>query len=169
MQLKECTCKLDPYIVCPRHPCKCGKCGTDLVGCAWRRLHQTFIKDKFCSCYNGRSYDELILDKSHRLSYIALIEKSGRVAPSSPRERNLLNVTSLLPDLHPLGSSPGILDISQSLKRGGLRVDGMVGTMATNAVMWSMIDGNILDIGEVLKLMGHREVLIREKKTTLET
>ena len=37
----------------------------------------------------------------------------------------------------------------------------MVGTMATNAVMWSMIDGNILDVGEVFKLMGHREVLVR--------
>ena len=171
MQLKECTCTLDPYIVCPRHPCRCGKCGTDLVGCAWRRLHQTFIKDKFCSCYNGRSYDELILDKSHRLSYIALIEKSGRSAPSSPRERNLLNVTSLLPELHPLGSTPSILDISQSLKRGGLRIDGYVGTMATNAVMWSMIDANVLNIGEMFKLMGHREVLSRDslKRKQLKT
>ena len=37
----------------------------------------------------------------------------------------------------------------------------MVGTMATNAVMWSMIDANVLNIGEIFKLMGHREVLVR--------
>ena len=128
--------------------------------------HDQVIKSQSRKLCKTCPYETLLHEYSHRLSYIALIEKSGRVAPSSPRERNLLNVTSLLPELHPLGSTPSILDISQSLKRGGLRVDGMVGTMATNAVMWSMIDGNILDIGEVLKLMGHREVLIREKKNS---
>ena len=43
--------------------------------------------------------------------------------------------------------------------------------MATNAVMWSMIDANVLNIGEIFKLMGHREVLSRDslKPTHLKT
>ena len=68
---------------------------------------------------------------------------------------NLLNIMSLFPEMHPLGSTPSILDISQDINRTGNRVDGLVGTMATNAIMWSVADAKILNIAECFKLMVH--------------
>ena len=66
-----------------------------------------------------------------------------------------MNIMSLFPEMHPLGSTPSILDISQDINRTGNRVDGLVGTMATNAIMWSVADAKILNMAECFKLMGH--------------
>ncbi len=151
-----CVCSLDPFIRCDQHPCHCQHCRVCRTAplCHWRKLHSQMINTKLVKS-GGVTKDELIQHFSHKLSYIALIEHYGISAPSSPRERNLLNIISLFPEMHPLGSTPGILDLSQDICRIANRVDGLVGTMATNALMWSMPDANVLNNAECFKLMGH--------------
>ena len=148
-----CTCSLDPFIICRKHHCHCRVCGNKDSSCHWRELHYRAISSKLMT--SGISYEALIDHFSQRMSYIALIEKAGFDAPSSPRERNLLNIMSLFPEMHPLGSTPHILDISQDINRTGNRVDGLVGTMATSVIMWSVAYARILNIAECFKLMGH--------------
>ena len=114
-----CTCSLDPFIICRKHPCHCRVCGNEDRSSHWRELHYRAITSKLMMTSGSISYKALIDHFSQRLSYIALIEKAGFDAPSSPRERNLLNIMSLFPEMHPLGLTPSILDISQDINRAG--------------------------------------------------
>ena len=74
--------------------------------------------------------------------------------PKSPRERNMLNLFALLPCADPLRSTMMIMDISQAIDRARAKTDGSVPTMGTNARMWSMRAGRLLDVSEMAKLMG---------------
>ena len=67
----------------------------------------------------------------------------------------MLNIISLLPELHPVPAVPGLVDKSQSISRAALRHDGTVPTMATTATMWSIRDARVLSVQEIGKLMGH--------------
>ena len=75
------------------------------------------------------------------LTYIQVLEAYGGQGPTSSRERNLLNVISLMPSLHPIGSTNGILDKTKTIGLSGLRSDGTAGTMLTGSTMWSLDDG----------------------------
>ena len=80
---------------------------------------------------------------------------SGKRGPTSCRERNVLNIISLLPKMHPMSTTPSIVDKSQGIYRGGLRHDGAVGTLTSNASMWSFVDARLLSASELARLMGH--------------
>ena len=83
------------------------------------------------------------------------LELIGQLAgPKSPRERNMLNLVALLPCADPLRSTMMIMDISQAIDRARAKLDGSVPTMGTNARMWSMQAGRLLDVSEMAKLMG---------------
>ena len=97
----------------------------------------------------------MVREYSSTLSYIALIELSGKRGPRSCRERNLLNILSLMPKLFPLAHSPNLVDKSQGIFRGGLRHDGAMGTLASTSEMWSFPDARLLSTSEVATLMGH--------------
>ena len=47
-----------------------------------------------------------------------------------------------------------IMHISQAIDRARAKYDGAVPTMGTNARMWSMRAGRVLDVSEMGKLMG---------------
>ena len=149
-----CTCGLDPMINCPKHPCKC-RCCSNATGamCQWRKLHVETLNT--VANKGSMSYDELVMMYKDRLSYVSLIEMHGHDAPTSCRERSMLNIYAIFPELHPFGETPSVLDRSQSINRSGLRTDGTIGMMATNAVMWTFADASVLSIEEKLKLMGH--------------
>ena len=74
-------------------------------------------------------------------------------APSSPRERHLLNVMSYMPKWLPFG----ILDKSQSINRSQYRDDGLVPTVCTGSSMFVMGLGRELNAPELAALFGHRD------------
>ena len=103
------------------------------------------------------TYDALVDYMGTKLTYLQVLEmgRGPTAGPISQRERSLLNILAMSPKAQPLANTMGILDKSQSIARCAMRVDGNVGTMATNACMWSLADGRSLSIGEMAKLMGH--------------
>ena len=158
LMASRCTCTIDPYATCEVHPCKCGNCREDDKACKWRVLHKDFISSKLCKEFTEAAeltYDGLIAEYSAKLSYVAMIELSGKRGPTSPRERNLLNILSLMPKMFPMALTPNLVDKSQGIFRGGLRHDGAMGTLASTSEMWSFPDGRLLSTSEVATLMGH--------------
>ena len=149
-----CTCHFDPSIVCSTHPCKCQACkkgGT----CIWRSKHTDFIKKNFVS--QDVPYADLLFYMGTKLMYLQVmaLHVNHEILITSPRERNMLNILALLPCVAPGINPLTIVDKSQSIDRSSMRVDGRVGTMATNADMWCLADGDALTLGEMAKLMGH--------------
>ena len=151
----RCTCSIDPYATCEVHPCKCVNCQIVDKSCKWRVLHKDFISSKLCNESTGKTYDQFITEYSTKLSYVAVIELSGKRGPTSPRERNLLNILSLMPKMFPMALTPNLVDKSQGIFRGGLRHDGAMGTLASTSEMWSFPDARLLSTSEVATLMGH--------------
>ena len=86
--------------------------------------------------------EDLLAGCKDSMTYIQVIEAYGGQGPTSGRERNLLNITALMPSLQPIGSTNGIFDKSKKIGRGGLQSDGTVGTMLTTSTMWSVDDGD---------------------------
>ena len=113
-----------------------------MIDCEWRKQHREMIVNKLCNEKN--TYDMTIQRYAPKLTYINLIEMAGFAGPQSCRERNMLNILSLLPELHPVPAVPALVDKSQSISRAALRHDGTVPTMATNATMWSFPDARVL-------------------------
>ncbi len=148
----NCSCGVDPMVVCAVHACKCDKCkdSAEKDTCQWRQLAHCRLVKTF-----GENF-RLHPSVKDKLTYVQVLEMYGHEAPAAPRERNLLNVVALFPSLQPLISTNAILDKSQSIDRMGLKVDGSVGTMATSAAMWSMRDGRTLTACQIAKLMGHK-------------
>ena len=91
-----------------------------------------------------------------KLSYIQILDLADMAVPSSPRERNALNILAHLPSLQPIQNCLGVFDLSQGMNRITMRTDGCLGTDATNSHFWSMVDGMFLTGFQVGELMGHR-------------
>lgn len=140
-----CKCGVDPMVLCAQHRCTCKKCKKGKVlQCSWRIKATKYLADKELQ---GAAADGC-------LTYIQTLELIGQEVPNSPRERNMLNVFARLPGAHPLRSTMMIMDISQAIDRARAKYDGTVPTMGTNARMWSMRAGRVLDVSEMAKLMG---------------
>ena len=146
IQRSGCTCRIDPMTDCLRHPCFCKKCKDGKVlECSWRAKAVKYLAD---NTLTWAAADGCI-------TYIQALELINEYAPHSARERNLLNVLARLPAAQPLRETMMILDISQAIDRSRPKFDGTVPTMATNAKMWSMQAGRLLDVSEMAKLMEH--------------
>eukprot|EP00435_Cladocopium_sp_Y103_P066146 s220_g28.t1 len=107
----RCRCTLDPNSVCETHPCKCPECraakGGPGLTCKWRSLHTEYLMKNL-------SHVELP-NEVEKVTYCEALEMSGIKAPSSPRERNLLNIMSYHSDS--MASSLLVLDKSQAINR----------------------------------------------------
>ena len=99
-------------------------------------------------------YDDLITLSKAVLMYTAVVESQGAQLPTSQRVRNMINIIAMHKNLQPLKNTMGIMDISQGIYRCSLMCDGTVGTMATNAIMFSFMDADCLTIHAMAKLMG---------------
>jgi hypothetical protein len=140
MQTPPCTCGIDPRVLCAAHPCKCAKC-TDGVSasCMWR---QWALENLAKNVLITGTLEDLLAGCKDSMTYIQVLEAYGGEGPASARERNLLNITALLPSMQPIRSTNGIVDRSKRIGAGGLRSDGTVGTMLTGSTMWSVADGD---------------------------
>ena len=141
LKTPPCTCSIDPRVVCDAHPCKCAKCrehGPQSARCMWRQWALESLRK---TALGQGTLENLLEGCMDSLTYVQVLEAYGGHGPTSSRERNLLNVISLMPSLQPIGSTNGIFDKSKGLGRGGLRTDGTVGTMLTSSSMWSFDDG----------------------------
>ena len=88
------------------------------------------------------------------LTYVQAIESVGLQAPTSARERNLLNMLARLPMAQPLQETLMVTDITQAADRQSIRYDGTLPTMTTNAKMWVVRAGRPFLFSEMAKLMG---------------
>lgn len=142
VQLSACTCGVDPTTVCVVHTCKCERCKVTPsgAGCAWRSHAVDFIAKHLQGAGTVHSF---VQAATYRLTYMQVVELYGGIGPHSPRERNLLNLLAMLPELQPLGYTCGVCDKSKNINMTGLRCDGTVGTMLTTASMWSFDDGSL--------------------------
>ena len=146
----ECVCGLDPMVFCPVHKClcdQCTKCSRRQV-CAWRQHAQDYIKLKL-------KRDEFHDHEKAKITYIQALELQGQEAPQSARERNLLNLISLEPKLHPFQQTWGVIDLSQRINQSSLKTDGSVQTGATNTVYFMFNIGKQIPVRLMAELMGH--------------
>ena len=107
----RCRCTLDPNSVCETHPCKCPECrgakGSPGLTCKWRSLHSEYLLKNLSHV--------MLANEIEKVTYCEALEMSGTKAPSSPRERNLLNIMSYHSDS--MASSLLVLDKSQAINR----------------------------------------------------
>lgn len=138
-QFPPCSCGVDPRVLCEAHPCKCDKCRNGAnASCMWRQWAMEILAKKVPA---ASTLDDVLAGYRDSLTYINVLEAYGGQGPKSGRERNLLNITALMPSLQPIGTTNGIIDKSKRIGVGGLRSDGTVGTMLTGSSMWSVADG----------------------------
>ena len=131
---------------------------TRVSECKWRKQHfDNLVADIGSSTLVAAALAQL----ADCLTYCQVMELHGLTPPVSARERNALNLITTNSKVWPLGTTMAMCDLSQSMNRNGLRVDGTVPTMATNAAMFSLDDGNFLSLGEMAKLMGHDIVSLK--------
>ena len=112
----RCGCQLDPNAVCATHPCLCHECrqakkrgDADAAHtCKWRELHTQYLANALPRVD--------VRDELEKLTYCETLELSGKKAPTSCRERNLLNIMSYHCQ-DSMQSSLMVLDKSQSISR----------------------------------------------------
>lgn len=88
------------------------------------------------------------------ITYVEVIEMAGLTAPTSARERNILNIMAWwdkdsMPDRTNL-----VFDLSQAINRLGDRTDGQLFTVAKNSRPWLMRHGQTMDIKDLITLFG---------------
>ncbi len=88
------------------------------------------------------------------VTYCELIETSGLQAPSSARERHILNVMAFWDKDSSPGRSNLVFDPSQALGRLQERCDGQLFTMAKNSKPWVMRLGAVLQVKDLIKMFG---------------
>lgn len=162
----KCSCAFDPYKACDAHPCKCAACKREAKRFAAHPtaapLHSTCQWRVRANNYIITHFDENVVDRmADKLLYTQVLELYVGPGPNAARERNLLNISALLPGCHPLKSSFAVIDLAPSIGLSGFKTDGSVPTMPVNATMWVMRDGRRLTVPEVAKLMGHDPIKIQ--------
>ena len=149
-----CRCHYDPDQVCAKHPCQCKRCtGGDRGACSWRVRHKNYIRKNYTS--TNMPIDAVIEFSKGLLTYVQMAEMQGVQLPTSQRERNMINIYAAHTENHPLSATLAVMDKEQSIGRNGLRRDGRVGAMSTNASIFSFADAATLTTAEKAKLMGH--------------
>ena len=89
-----------------------------------------------------------------KLAYVHAMALHCLPAPESPRQRNILNVVSRLPDVQPLAQTLALIDLSQTVTMASLRTDGNVPTLTTKSNLFSLGLGRFLTTAELAILMG---------------
>ena len=146
MSANACRCACDPYILCPVHPCKCEKCGSDGLQCTWRHhLHRLLEKENLLS---------QAINMHGKVTYVNALEMQGGDAPTLPRARVMLNIVAMLPQSNPLQDTLMLVDKSQNPGFGTWPSDGMAQTLTTTSQLWCMSAGRELTARELAALMG---------------
>ena len=159
-----CTCGLDPMTLCKVHVCKCNACKKQVgLKCEGRKKAKTFITDtlKLATDAEGKIEQHLVAE----ITYLQAIELFSRpdkcFGPSSPRERNMLNLNARRSNLHPLSQSFAIMDTSASIDHASVNTSGAVPTIGVNATPWVFARGLFLNTYQVGMLFGHNMAEIK--------
>ena len=142
-----CKCGLDPMECCPEHPCKCSRCGESGVECTWRAMFTTFIA-------SGSTAD-MVRNRRGTLTYIQVMEMSGRKGPQQPRQRVLINLIAILPDTQPLNDTLMVGDVSQNPPFGdNFFAQGETPVFTTSSNVWVFQVGQTFRTHHMAALMG---------------
>ena len=141
-----CACGVAPWACCPLHPCQCGRCGEDGKSCAWRSHLGKFIETEGLA--------GVIAKSSGTLTYLQVLEMSGRRGPRHPRKRIYINLIALSPRSTPLRDTLMIVDISQNPPFGDLHCHGDSPTFTTSSDLWVFQAGEALRVPHCAALMG---------------
>ena len=99
-----CQCRLDPWVQCPVHTCKCGDCGDDGVRCAWRGRLVKFIEAEGLAPVIARS--------SGAMTYLDVLEINGGLGPDLHRKRVYTNLVAISPRSQPLNETLMVVDLA---------------------------------------------------------
>ena len=86
---------------------------------------------------------------------LELFSGNKRCGPTSPRERNMLNIIARIPSIQPMSRTYACMDISQSINRMKLQTSGEVPTIGLNTSIWVFAFGMTLNQYQIARLMGH--------------
>ena len=148
-----CLCSFDPWVLCPLHPCRCKQCGANQgdKSCEWREKANTYINQHL----GISTVPQHFLQEITYVQALELFSGSKRCGPTSPRERNMLNIIARTPSFQQMSRSYACMDISQSINRMKLQTSGAVPTIGLNTNIWVFAFGMTLNQYQIARLMGH--------------
>ena len=159
ISLSGCLCGVDPWAICPVHACKCKRCGDDGKSCKWRGHLLKFIEDE--------GLRRVITANEGTLTYMQVLELSGRRGPESPRSRILINLIAMCAKTRLLRDTLMIADISQNPPFGDHLGNGEAPVLTTTSQLWVLRAGEALRAQHCAALMGINiaDVLVHERMT----
>ena len=115
--------------------------------CAWRSHLGKFIETEGLA--------GVIAKSSGTLTYLQVLEMSGRQGPRHPRNQRIyINLIALSPRSTPLSDTLMTVDISQNPPFGDLHCDGESPTFTTSSDLWVFQAGEALHMPHYAALMG---------------
>ena len=141
-----CQCRLDPWVQCPVHTCKCGSCGDDGVRCAWRGRLVKFIEAEGLAPVIARS--------SGAMTYLDVLEINGGLGPDLHRKRVYTNLVAISPRSQPLNETLMVVDLAQNPPLGSLHCEGDTPTCTASTDLWVFQFGMALGVQHYSALMG---------------
>ena len=114
-------------------------------------MADAYIKQHFGSS----TVPQHFLQEITHLQALELFSGNKRFGPTSPRERNMLNIIARAPPFQPMSRTYACIDISQSINRPKLQTSGAVPTIGLNTSIWVFAFGMTLNQYQIARLMGH--------------
>lgn len=146
LSASPCRCGLDPMVLCPVHPCKCGRCGESGVECTWRRMFMSFL--------SSNALANVISKKMGTVTYLQVLEMHGREGPPHARQRVLINLIATRPESQPLNDTLMVGDVSQNPPFGDMYNEGDTPVFTTSSNVWVFQVGHTLQLQHMAALMG---------------
>jgi len=156
-----CTCGLDPMVLCPMHPCKCGWCGESGLECTWRNMFLTFI-------VSGPMAD-VVSKRKGTVTYLQVLEMHGQQGPQQPRQRVLINLIAIRADAQPLNETLMVGDLSQNPPFGDMFSAGDTPVFTTSSNVWVFQVGDTLRTKHMAALMGLDLSMVKFSERMSET
>jgi hypothetical protein len=156
-----CICGVDPWSICPSHLCNCGHCGEDGRGCPWRARLGKFIETEGLAGVVAKS--------AGTLTYLHVLELSGRKGPASPRKRLLINLVANMPRSRPLKDTLMLVDISQNPPFCTMRTNRDAPTITCATDLWAFQAGESMNVRHYSALMGLNLSSVRVSEGTTDS
>ena len=167
LQKSPCTCSFHPMVFCEKHICTCMKCKKGdprKMECEWRKKALNYISKpgRFPGITCTEDPDQT--NPPHVLSEITYCQQlecfqndpsRKSDCPSTPRERNMLNILARNPALGPLVTSNVCFNMNESIDYVNIGVGGMMQCLGMGSAPWSLPHGKLVNLFQVARLFGH--------------
>ena len=97
---------------------------------------------------------DMVRNRRGTLTYIQVMEMTGRKGPQQPRQRVLINLIAIRPDAQPLNDTLMVGDVSQNPPFGSMFVGGDTPVFTTSSNVWAFQAGQALRTHHMAALMG---------------